>query len=241
LAPAARRVRLVGHIQVAPRNHATHAVNTWKELGALSFLNQRPIAATAVVAGVAAALGGALTVGPIRAHAAAATQTPPRVLTRRMRPRLGAVAPGTRVNSSALFGNRVFANAGDGFALARVGSAQYPARSTDGGQTWRIDGPQLHVDAADGPEAVGYVGVASARTFFAYGSSVVDVTANGGRTWWEAFMSGLVMAVAQSPRNELVAYVQQSVSNDRANPAVTQQYVSRDGGRHWRYSTALGG
>jgi hypothetical protein len=235
-------VRLFGHIQVAPRNHATHAVNTWKELGALSFLNQRPIAATAVVAGVAAALGGALTVGSIGARAAAATQTPPRVLTaRRLRPRPGAVAPGTRVGSSALFGNRVFANAGDGFALADVGSAQYPARSTDGGQSWRIDGPQLHVDAADAPEAVGYVGVAGARTFFAYGSSVVDVTANGGHTWWETFMSGLVMAVTQSPRKELVAYVQQSISNDRVNPAVTQQYVSRDGGRHWRYSTAFGG
>jgi hypothetical protein len=40
---------------------------------------------------------------------------------------------------------------------------------------------------------------------------------------------------------ELAAYVQQSVSNNHANPAATRQYVSRDGGRHWSYSTALGG
>jgi hypothetical protein len=83
--------------------------------------------------------------------------------------------------------------------------------------------------------------VASSRTFFAYGSSVVDVTTDGGRTWWETFLGELVMAVVPGPRNELVAYVQQSVSNDHVNPAATWQYLSRDGGRHWSYSTALGG
>jgi hypothetical protein len=35
--------------------------------------------------------------------------------------------------------------------------------------------------------------------------------------------------------------VQQSVSNDHGNPAVTWQYVSHDAGRHWSYSTALSG
>lgn len=139
-----------------------------------------------------------------------------------------------------MFGDRVFPTANIGFALANGNQAQYPAITTDGGLTWRIDGPQLHVDAADGPEGVGYVGTLGPHTFFAYGSSVVDVTIDSGRTWWETYMGELVMAVVPGFRNHLVAYVQQSVSNS-GHPAVTWQYVSRDGGRHWRYSSALGG
>ena len=158
-----------------------------------------------------------------------------------MRPLPGAVTPGTVVGSSALRTNRVFANAADGFALANVGSAQYPAHTVDGGRVWRIDGPQLHVDAADGAEGVGFVGVAAADTFFAYGSSAVDVTTNAGRTWWEAFLGELVVAVVPGPRNTLLAYVQQQINNHSINRALTWQYSSRDGGRHWSYTASLGG
>jgi hypothetical protein len=175
-----------------------------------------------------------------RAHDA--TASPPHEFkARRLTPRPRAVAPGTRLRPSQLFGDRVFANPRDGFALADLREAQYPARTTDGGRTWSIDGPQLHVDAADAPEAVTSVGVASARTLFAFGSSVVDVTTNGGRTWWETFLGELVMSVVPGPGNELIAYVQQSVNNGVNSPAVTWQYVSRDGGRRWMYSRALGG
>jgi hypothetical protein len=146
------------------------------------------------------------------------------------------------VRSADLFTNRVFPTARVGFALADDGQAQYPALSTDGGRHWRIDGPQLHVNAADGPEAVGFVGAAGPHTFFAYGSSAIDVSSDGGRTWWETFADELVMAVVPGLRSgELVAYVQHSASTNRTDPAVTSQYVSRDGGRHWSYSTALGG
>jgi hypothetical protein len=196
------------------------------------------IAAGCVALGVLTASPGA----EVRAHAAASAPTPPHhLVARRLRGRRGAVARGTIVSSSALFPDRVFANGADGFSLANRGSAQYPARSVDGGRTWRIDGPQVHIDAADGPEAVGYVGVANSRTFFAYGSSVVDVTTNSGHTWWETFLGELVVAVVPGPRNDLVAYVQQQAGTGRANPAVTWQYVSADGGRHWSYSTSLGG
>jgi hypothetical protein len=85
------------------------------------------------------------------------------------------------------------------------------------------------------------VGLANPRTYFAYGSSVVDVTTDAGHTWWETFLGELVMAVVPGQRHHLIAYVQQSASNSSSNPAVTWQYVSRDGGRHWRYSSALGG
>jgi hypothetical protein len=195
-----------------------------------------------LVAVALAALGLATRGSAPRARLRAQTVTPPQVLTAgRLRTRADAIRPGTRVNSSALFGTRVFSNNRDGFALANGNQAQYPAVTVDGGRSWRIAGPQFHVDAADGPEAVGYVGMESARTLYAYGSSVVDVTTNGGRTWWETFLDEVVVAVVPGPSGDLVAYVQQSVSNSAANPAVTWQYVSRDGGRHWRYSSALGG
>jgi hypothetical protein len=177
-----------------------------------------------------------------RFRAAASRVKPPRSFTaRRLRARGNAVPVGSLVSNDALIGQRVFANASDGFALADDGEAQYPAVTTNGGQTWRIDGPQFHVDAADAPEAVSSVGIVSSHTHFAYGSSVVDVTTDAGRTWWETFLGELVMAVVPGQRHHLIAYVQQSISNSSSNPAVTWQYVSRDGGRHWRYSSALGG
>jgi hypothetical protein len=179
----------------------------------------------------------------LAAIAAAAPPGPPHRLTaRHMHARPGAVARGTVVAQPDLFTTRVFANGSVGFALADRGSAQYPARSLDGGRTWRIDGPQVHIDAADGPEAVGSVGVAGPRTFFAYGSSAVDVTTDGGRTWWETFLGELVVAVVPGPRNGLVAYVQQQLNSNSSSPAATTwQYVSRDGGRHWVYRPTLGG
>ena len=155
----------------------------------------------------------------------------------RRRPPFRLSSPGTVVHSSAVFGDRVFLNANDGVALAHGDNAEYPALSTDGGRVWRIDGPPLHVDAADGAEGVGSVGITGPRTFFAYGSSVVDVTTDRGHIWWETYLGEDVVAVVPSTGNELVAYVEQSVSNQHFNPAVTWQYVSRDGGRRWRYST----
>ena len=159
----------------------------------------------------------------------------------RRRPPFMLSAPGTVVPSSEVFGDRVFLNGREGVALADSGNAQYPALSTNGGRVWRIDGPPLHVDAADGAEAVGSVGIADPRTFFAFGSSVVDVTTDAGRTWWETYLGDDVVAVVPNLHNELVAYVEHSVSNAHLNPAATLQYVSRDGGRQWRYSTDFAG
>lgn len=176
------------------------------------------------------------------APAASAPGPPHRLSARRLRPRPAAVPRGTAVKQADLFSTRVFASASVGFALANVDSAQYPARSLDGGRTWRIDGPQVHINAADGPEAVEFVGVAGPRTFFTYGSEAVDITTDGGRTWWETFLGELVVAVVPGPRNSLLAYVQQQLDpNSSSLAAVTWQYISRDGGRHWVYSTAVDG
>lgn len=203
------------------------------------------LACAAAATGAAAFALAAGTGGSVTSAATAATGTPspPKVVVGGvLRSRPHAARVGTRVGVSTLFSSRVFfTDTADGFALAGGNDAQYPARTTNGGRTWRIDGPQFHIDAADGPEGVGYVGVASRRTLFAYGSSVVDVTTNAGHTWYEAYLGELVVAVVPGPHDELVAYVQQQRSNNHISPVDTWQYVSKDGGRRWRYSTALGG
>jgi hypothetical protein len=159
----------------------------------------------------------------------------------RSRPPFKLSQPGRAVRGAAVFGDRVFLDATEGVALANGDNAEYPVLSTDGGRVWRIDGPPVHVDAADGAEGVGSVGIAGPRMFFAYGSSVVDVTTTRGATWWQACLGDEVVAVVVHSDEDLVAYVARSVDNTRLNPAVTLQYVSRDGGRRWRYSTQFAG
>lgn len=215
----------------------------------MSAIRTRSVAVAVVLVAIGAwfaATSAASTPTAPRATASPATsnagpQPQLHLTARRLLPRHGALARGTLVRSSALFTNRVLANAQIGFAAATVGSADYPVRTKDGGRSWRIDGPQVHIDAADGPEAVGYVGVVGPHTFFTYGSQVIDVTSDGGQHWWQTFPDGLVSAVVSNPRGDLVAYVQQSVGNAPMSPAVTWQYVSSDGGRNWSFSTAMGG
>src|SRR5246500_961907 len=70
------------------------------------------------------------------------------------------LAPGSKVSGSKIFGQRVFVDATHGFALVDTGQAQYPAASTDGGKTWKTDGPALHLNAAQAPLAVTQIGAA---------------------------------------------------------------------------------
>lgn len=171
--------------------------------------------------------------------AIAATSTPAvQMSAHQLRARPQAARVGSTVPARDIFGARIFPTATEGFALAGAGQAQYPALTTDGGRTWRIDGPQFHVDAADGPEAVTAVGAATSRTLYAYGSSAVDASRDRGTTWWQTLFDGLVVAVVPNAQSHLVAYVQQSTT---AHGAQTLQYVSRDGGRHWTLTRALGG
>ena len=149
----------------------------------------------------------------------------------------GTLAPGAVVSSSSL-GHRVFTNASNGFALANVGQAQYPAASTDGGTVWKTDGPALHLDAAQAPLAVTSIGAVNRNIAFAFGSGqVVDVTSDGGKHWYRALFQGLPMAVVQGIGTHLVAFVDGTANGK----GVTWQYVSKNGGRSWRYSPAVGG
>jgi hypothetical protein len=143
--------------------------------------------------------------------------------------------------SSRVLGERIFSNGRTGFALANVRSTTYPVSTVDGGRVWRIDGPWLYREAADAPAAIDNVGLALPDMFYAFGPSVIDVTPNGGRTWWQTFLpdhDGFVVAIVPGFHVDLVAYVQRRSRHDRTNQLATYQYVTTDGGRQWRISNA---
>ena len=148
------------------------------------------------------------------------------------------IEPGTVVAGHRV-GARAFADASHGFGLyLSPGGEGFPATTADGGRIWRIDGPVFFAPAADGAAGVSYTGIASPRTYFAYGSSAVDVTTDGGRQWWEAYLAESVVAVVARP-GELIAVVQQTPSGNGSVVADTWVYVSSDGGRVWRYDDLL--
>jgi hypothetical protein len=204
----------------------------------MSFSLSRRIAGPLIALGLAvsgAAVAALFATSTSDAIAASGPQKT--VKASRITRRSGTLAPGTAVSSASL-GRRVFTDAAHGFALAGTGGAQYPAATSDGGATWTTDGPALHVNAAQAPLAVANIGAASRTRVFAYGSGqVVDTTRDGGQSWYRALFNGLVMAAVRGAGGRLVAFVDASV-NGRG---VTWQYVSRDGGRTWRYNPRVGG
>ena len=151
--------------------------------------------------------------------------------------RPGTLKPGSTVGATTL-GQRVFIDAKHGFALASAGQAQYPAATTNGGASWRTDGPALHIDAAQAPLSVTDLGVANLKTIYAYGSGqVIDTTGDGGKHWYGALFNGLVMAVVRGSNGRLVAFVDGSAGSS----GVTWQYISKNGGRTWTYDPKVGG
>lgn len=128
-----------------------------------------------------------------------------------------------------------FATARVGYALAAPGqlpAATYPAVTTDGGRIWRIDGPPLHIPAAQAPAAVRLIGTGSEATAFAYqGGQAIDATNDAGRQWWGTYFD-----------NELAAAASGSSISTLVNglsPEAVWLYTSTDGGRHWFYKSTL--
>jgi hypothetical protein len=191
-----------------------------------------------VGAGVASSAGS-----PPRAAAAAAPKPPRGFTARRLRSHAqGVLKPGSSVRSRAL-GIRVFTGNKNGFALANVKNVTYPAATADGGRTWKTNGPEFHLPAAQAPLVVTMVGAARPQTDFAWGGpqggNVINVTTDGGKTWWQSFPQEVVLSVIAVPRHKLIAVVQAPIKAG-AVKAVTWVYVSKDGGRHWNYNNRLG-
>jgi len=146
--------------------------------------------------------------------------------------------PGSALNGAGL-GTRTFVTATHGFALWDDLNDTYPAVTTDGGKTWQVDGPILHVAAADGAAAVTAMGAAPPDTAFAWGGgSAVDVTTDGGTHWYAAFLGDGVVGVADVDSAVLTAVVDGPFPLSGAPPLWL--YQSRDGGRRWNYIPGSG-
>jgi hypothetical protein len=120
----------------------------------------------------------------------------------------------------------------------------YPLATSDGGKTWRIAGPVVNVPAAQGGVDVVRAGVINARTWFMCCglNTVVDVTSDAGKHWWQAFLPGEAVTVvagapsSAGPRARLIAMVRPfAAAHSRQRLWV---YVSADG-RLWRYDPSL--
>jgi hypothetical protein len=152
------------------------------------------------------------------------------------------LASGTLIPAKDLFqvtqgqgqGQEVFLDQLQGYALAVTKGQTYPVVTIDGGTMWRIDGPIFHVDAADASQVVNEIGAALPQTVFVWGQysgDVVNVTTDGGKTWWAADLGPGVLSMGETNTERLFAVV--------ANPT-SRFFISTDGGRTWVSSDTIG-
>jgi hypothetical protein len=174
---------------------------------------------------------------PASVQRSRAGQTPPRTVRAtaiHVSHAPGLLPPGTIVKSSTL-GTRAFINASRGVALNLGDSLHgvtYPVATVNGGKTWRIAGPALHVPAANAPDVVTQVGAAPPATYFVFGgpggANSVDVTADGGAHWFGALLGEGVVASVVASNGELFAFT-----------GSTGAYYSKDNGRTWHYTKTI--
>ena len=128
----------------------------------------RTVVSMFVVSAVAlgSIIGGASAAPTRSASAAAGPQQ--KVTASLLKRPSGTLAPGATVPASEIYGNRVFIDANRGYALVQHGQAQYPAATTDGGKAWKTNGPALHVNAAQAPLAVAFIGAGGTKKIFAW-------------------------------------------------------------------------
>ena len=151
------------------------------------------------------------------------------------------LTPGAVVPSTEL-ANEVFPDAQHGFALAITDGGQqtYPANTIDGGQTWRIDGPLLHLAAAQAAVAVTQIGAGDDHTAFAWtggAGNVIDATNDGGQHWWTAFIGDSVVSVAADALGTIWVVASGSPTPSRPPLPPLWIYRSADGGAHWTYTS----
>jgi len=193
-----------------------------------SVVSPRKLVAAFVVVVVVVGLGS-IGVSGAATRATAAAKPPKTVTATQITRRKGTLATGSSVRAAAVSGQRVFTDAKHGFALASVGSAQYAVATADGGKTWKTYGPALHLNAAQAPLSVSFIGAVSRKTVFAWGGGqVIDATNDGGKHWYSAlFTTGVPVAVVRDIQGHITAFV------GSPSGGSTSRYVSKDGGRTW--------
>ena len=193
-----------------------------------SVVSPRKLVAAFVVVGVVLGLGS-IGISGAETRGTAAAKPPKTVTATLVTRRKGTLATGSSVRASAVSGQRVFTDAKHGFALASVGSAQYAVATADAGKTWKTYGPALHLNAAQAPLSVSFIGAVSRKAVFAWGGGqVIDATSDGGKHWYSAlFTTGSPVAVVRDIQGHITAFV------GSPSGGSTSRYVSKDGGRTW--------
>ena len=193
-----------------------------------SVVSPRKLVAAFVVAAVVLGLGS-IGVSGAATRGTAAAKPPKTVTATLITRRKGTLATGSSVRASAVSGQRVFTDAKHGFALASAGSAEYAVATADGGKTWKTYGPALHLNAAQAPLSVSFVGAVRRKTVFAWGGGqVIDATNDGGKHWYSAlFTTGSPVAVVRDIQGHITAFV------GSPSGGSTSRYLSKDGGRTW--------
>lgn len=118
------------------------------------------------------------------------------------------------------------------FALADRGplfGQVYPAISSDGGQSWHVDGPRFWYAAAQAPNVTSTIGALAPNWAYAWGQggNFVKVTHDGGAHWWVTDFTDGVRRVEAKGRT-LRAWEHGS---DVSEPFIV--YVSSDYGLSW--------
>jgi hypothetical protein len=203
----------------------------------------RPLPTTIATIGAAAAVSGAVLLAGAGGFArAASTATPSKTVTvTTLKIQNGTLGINAQILNSRVNSRRTYLGNSFGVGLGRdTEGAVYPVKTGNGGRTWHTDGPALFLPTADAPLAVTTVTASTKSLQYAFGGggSVVDVTRGGGPTWRSALFDGVVMAVVPgSTGDELIAFV--DTGSDRNG--TTYQYVTRNGGVSWSYTTTVGG
>jgi hypothetical protein len=126
------------------------------------------------------------------------------------------------------------------FGLATLPSSTqtYPAISTNGGITWRVDGPLFHVNALQGASVVDSSGALSSQGayFWGRGGNLIWITSDEGVHWWTAAFGAGVDDL--SSRNGTLEAV---VFGAQVRPTALQRflYVSTNSGKTWQLRRQL--
>lgn len=122
----------------------------------------------------------------------------------------GSPVPVAQLQPPVMIGGEV------GFALTQTdtsGGYLYPARTTDGGATWEIDGAWMGNPTADAGNFVSTIGGASSQAAWAWNSQPSDpsqvlyTTMDGGGQWYRTVWMGVVTSIGQGSNGDLIARV----------------------------------